>query len=121
MLINRRHFEAINLPASAEAYDYVGYRVVYRDKESYKIGDTPNRSRVWIDGEPTEEYLRGACAVSKEMLDLTYDGCEGYLGDTILILGSNNAEGGNDPGEIVMIDAVVLAVIDAETLNLKLK
>jgi len=120
MLINRRHFEAINLPASAEAYDYVGYRVVYKDKESYKIGDTPNRSRVWIDGEPTDELLSGASAISIDKLSYTYDGYEGYLGDTILILGSNNAEGGNDPGEIVMIDAVVLAVIDAETLNLKL-
>jgi hypothetical protein len=118
MVINRRHFELIDIDqiAHASEYDYVGFRVMYKDKESYKIGDTPNRSRVWIDGEPTEEYLRGACAVSSEMIASTYDGYEGYLGDTILVLGSNNAEGGNDPGEIIMIDAVVLDIIDAEKL-----
>jgi hypothetical protein len=51
------------------------------------------------------------------MISYTYEGYEGYLGDTILVLGSNNAEGGNDPGEIVMIEPKVLDIIDAETLK----
>lgn len=108
-VVNRKHFEAIELPESASEYDYVGFRVV--ENEQYNVGDIASPSRVWIDGEPTDELLRGACAISHDATHLTYDGYEGYIGDTIIVLGSNNADGGNDPGEIVMIDAVVLEVI----------
>jgi hypothetical protein len=119
MVINRKHFELIDIDqiAHASEYDYIGFRVV--NNEVYRVGDIAKRSRVWVDGEPTDELLSGASAISRDKLSYTCDGYEGYLGDTILILGSNNAEGGNDPGEIVMIDAVVLDIIDPKTLNLK--
>ncbi len=114
MVINKRHFEVINLPASVSAYDHIGFRVVNRANEAYKVGDIiTKRSRVWVDNEPTNEYLSGTCAVSSEKLHLTG---YGYIGDTILVLGSNNAEGGNDLGEIVLIEPVVLDIIDAEKL-----
>jgi hypothetical protein len=117
MVINKKHFELISdrLPISASDYDYIGFRVEM-SPISYKIGDIVQPSRVWVDGEPTDEYLNGACAISIDKLSYAYDGYEGYLGDTILILGSNNAEGGNDPGEIVMIDPIVLDVVDAAAL-----
>ena len=120
MVINKRHFELIDIDqiAHASEYDYIGFRVVNKNNELYKVGDVARRSRIWVDNEPTDEYLSGTCAVNSEKINLTG---YGYFGDTILVLGSNNAEGGNDPGGIIMIDAVVLDVIDAETLNLKLK
>jgi hypothetical protein len=123
MVINKKHFELIDIDqiAHASEYDYVGFRVVNAANESYKIGDIVRPSRVWVDGEPTDEYLNGACAISIDKLAYAYDGYneyEGYIGDTILVLGSNNAEGGNDPGEIVMIDAVVLDVVDPSNLKL---
>jgi hypothetical protein len=115
MVINKRHFELIDIDqiAHASEYDYVGFRVVNAANESYKIGDIVRPSRVWVDNEPTDEYLSGSCAVNSEKINLTG---YGYIGDTILVLGSNNAEGGNDPGEIVMIEPVVLDIIDAEKL-----
>ena len=118
MVVNKRHFELIDIDQipHASEYDYIGFRVEM-SPISYKIGDIVRPSRVWVDGEPSDEYLNGACAISIDKLAYAYDGYEGYIGDTILVLGSNNAEGGNDPGEIVMIDAVVLDVVDAATLT----
>ena len=118
MVINKKHFELIDIDQIAHAsdYDYVGFRVVNKNNELYKVGDVARRSRIWVDNEPTNEYLSGTCAVSSEKINLTG---YGYIGDTILVLGSNNAEGGNDPGEIVMIDPIVLDVVDAATLKTK--
>jgi hypothetical protein len=115
MAINRKHFELIDIDQipHASEYDYVGFRVEM-SPISYKIGDIiTKRSRVWVDNEPTNEYLSGVCAVNSEKINLTG---YGYEGDTILILGSNNAEGGNDLGEMVLIEPVVLDIIDAEKL-----
>ncbi len=97
---------------SSDEYEYIGVRV---QEETYglSVGDTvEHKSKHWIDGEMTEEYTRGVCAISAEYARIRSIGdFGGYPGKTILVLGSNYAEGGEDIGEIVLVDPVVLDII----------
>ena len=46
-------------------YEYYGVRVT--DGENIAVGDELDQSRIWVDGEPTDEYLDGTCAI--EVID----------------------------------------------------
>lgn len=90
-------------------YAYIGIRVqddAYGMQAGQKV---EHNSLVWIDGEETDEELDGVCAVNADVIsqiDAT------YYGDTVVVLGSQRAEYGEDEGEIIMQDAVVLAVVE---------
>lgn len=92
-------------------YDFVGVRVVDREYDGYdsKPGDTLDRSWQWEDGEPTEEQLEGTSAI--DVVDNAPSTPGGYWGNRVLIIGSYHAQTGNDPGEIVMQEPVVLDVL----------
>lgn len=94
-------------------YTYFGIRTQYEPFE--QLGKISHVSKVWDDGEETDEDLDGICAtdVSGYAIRMhTEDFVEGsYFGDHIAILASNDADYGNDPDELVMKDAVVLHII----------
>ena len=81
-------------------------------------GDKVPASRVWDDGEPTDEMLAGASC-----LKVAHDGIgpahildhlarlSSYVGDHVYLVGGHYASYGEDDGEIVIEDAVVIDVI----------
>lgn len=90
-------------------YAYVGIRV-QEEAFGLSVGDTVwHKSHIWDDGDDTGEELDGVCAMSLAALDDIR--CE-YFGETVVILGSDSAEYGEDFGEIVMREARVLAIIE---------
>lgn len=102
--------KAINLNEIDEdgRYEYIGIRV-QDDAYGMQVGQTvEHNSHVWIDGDETDEELNGVCAIYAEAIGRI---STTYYGDTVIILGSQSAEYGEDDGEIIMQDAVVLAVM----------
>jgi hypothetical protein len=103
--------------AALDQYDYdaFGLRVVWEDPPG--DGDMLGPSRVWIDGDPTDEYLRGVSAieVTPRKIDRALELITGYLGKHVILVGANSFEYGEDEGEIVLIDAQVLEVWTRET------
>jgi hypothetical protein len=93
-------------------YDYpvVGLRVqkvLYRGE---KIGKTIKHiSNNWEDGNMLSSKIDGICAVSSALT--SNEDYAGYSGNVVLVLGSDNADTGNDYHEIIMRDAVIIDVI----------
>ena len=90
-------------------YAYIGIRI---QDESYglHVGQTvEHNSHVWIDGDETDTELDGVCAISTAVINFVDTM---YFGDTVIVLGSDAAEYGEDLGEIIMKDAVVLDIIE---------
>lgn len=102
-----------NIDANFDGFDAIGLRVVNKDYADYNatVGETLDSSSVWDDGEYTDDNLNGVCAISVTSID-QMSSYGGYFGDRVLIIGSDDTERGDDAGEIIMSDAVVLAVID---------
>lgn len=100
-------------------YNYYGLRTT-QDDEQYKVGDVARNSLDWdfeMDTSSDQE-LPGTCAVridSPADAEAAIKAGLGYGSGTVVLLGSNWIADGhdNDPGEIVMIDAVVLVVYPA--------
>lgn len=102
----------IDMEAFEEDYAYIGIRV---QEETYglKVGDKViHNSRVWVDGEETEEELDGVSATMYSAMDHTDNE---YMGRYILILGDNKMSGyGEDEGEIILSYPTVLAILKVE-------
>lgn len=84
-------------------YAYVGVRV---QEPEFVLGPVNHRSHVWVDGEETAAELPGLCACKLDRL-----GINDYFGDHIAIVCGNEAEYGEDDGEIIIRDAEVVAII----------
>lgn len=88
-------------------YEYYGLR--FHQGQPVEVGETLPNSFVWDDGICTEEELNGTCAIN-----LCYPHIDRVsndyvtLGDAIIIAG-NFAEYGEDPGEIIIKDAIRIA------------
>ena len=105
-------------------YDFFGLR---HDEHAYSIGEEVSRSHQWYQDDPAawgedlpyiEELglwdggeLGGTCAI-----EVTEGGVEQaikesnkYDGSHIYLIASREAWGGNDYGEVIMPDAVVVA------------
>lgn len=94
-----------------DEYDYVGLRIQY---EPFEIGEIDHLSHVWDDNNDTGEELDGICAIKvtpESVLRILKE--HSYFGDNIAILGSNSVTYGEDPGEIIMRDAVVTSIVQA--------
>ena len=91
----------------SEEYEYVGIRI---QDVPFELGALNHNSRVWVDGEETEEELNGACAISvtargwERLVDM-------YYGDHIAIIVGDTAKYGEDAGEIIIEDAEVVRII----------
>lgn len=111
-------------------YEYIGIRHL-EDDEEYAVGDFLRNSYDWDyeydcssydTDEPVE--LPGSCAYHTgiqagwddeeeiaEKLDKAIAGSSCYSGKAVII-GGNRSEWGNDDHEIIIEDAVVIAILD---------
>lgn len=97
-------------------YDFYGIRVIHGQSEPAKVGDTLDPSYRWEDGEPTDEELYGTCALAVDgysnisrSLSALIKGY-GSLGDQVALIGGYQCEWGEDAGEIIIKNAIVLMV-----------
>lgn len=86
-------------------YEYIGIRV--QDETPFELGNLDHVSHVWVDGEDTGEELGGACVIRGDRAELA----KSYFGDYVAIIGGNSAEYGEDDGELIISDPVVLEVL----------
>lgn len=93
-------------------YDYIGLRI--DDNVNYGIGDIANVSRVWDNNELTDETLDGTCCIGisyPEDVERALDLAKIYCGDRWYLIAGDNAEYGEDDGEIIIEDAIVVTVV----------
>jgi len=94
-------------------YEFVGLRTV-------EDGHDPlEESKVWIDGEITEDGVGGVCATDVDeftayaqhnMAEKNYR-VGFYFGENTYIVAGNKSSYGDDLGEIVIEDAIVIAQV----------
>ena len=84
-------------------YEFVGVRVQEQD---FELGTIEHLSHVWDNGDDTGVELDGICVCSLDRL-----GVNNYFGDHIAIICGNEAEYGEDDGELIIRDAEVVKVI----------
>jgi hypothetical protein len=93
----------------AEGLYYFGLR---RTERPLVVGSVLDPSRVWIDGEPTDEYLDGTSVVYVASAGVIADALskiEQYYGDHIALVGAARERGwGEDANERILVDPVVM-------------
>jgi len=97
-----------------EVFNHYGLRVTGKDNDDYNasIGDILEPSHVWIDGDWTEDILDGTSAIDWNYKFKSVPKYLSYYGDRVFLLGSNQVQGGEDIGETIMTDAVVLMILE---------
>lgn len=125
--------EDIKKMIEEETHEFYGLR---KDSAEYKPGETVRNSHQlfqdpqWVDDEMTELLypleksgpyagyynageLPGACAirVTGSRVTQALDAVKCYYGDNLYLIAGHYAESGNDPDEIIIEDAEILAKI----------
>jgi len=101
-------------------YGYIGIRAI---DEALTVGDTCANSRVWDNGEATEDTLDGASATAikpssytdvavRAALESALKANKPYCANHHYIIAADSMVYGDDANEIVLLDAVVIAIID---------
>lgn len=90
-----------------EVAEKIGLRV--DDGVDLRVGQMLDDSRIWIDGEPTDETLDGTCAIDTTDLPRALQMAASYYGDRVSIIIGTYAETGEDDGEIIIRRAQVYA------------
>ena len=83
----------------------------------FELGEMTHESKVWDDGDETEESLNGICAtnIKNSAVDMhssdhtTYRGY--YDGEYQAIIAGNYYSYGEDNGEIIISDPIVVEII----------
>jgi hypothetical protein len=83
-------------------FDNIGLRIQESDYGLTIGQEIDHCSRHWDDGEMTDEEIDGICAVDAELAVKYKLSFGGYIGNVILVLGSNCAKSGEDDGEIIL-------------------
>lgn len=84
-------------------YEFIGIRV---QEQPFELGSILHLSHVWDNGEDTGVELGGICVCRLDRL-----GREQYFGNHAAIICGNEAEYGEDDGELIIRDAEVVKVI----------
>ena len=93
-------------------YGYVGIRV--DNDVAYSIGDDVAASRVWDVYGATDEMLDGTSCIgldgsnAEQALRIIGQ----YRGNRIYIIAGHDMDYGEDVGEIIIRDAVIIAVVE---------
>lgn len=98
--------------AMDEAENETWYEVygVRTQEEAFELGEIDHRSHVWHDGDDTGEELNGLCCTVKAMARQHADGGSYYGGHVAIIAGSRYTMG-EDAGEIIIQDPVVVRIL----------
>lgn len=99
----------LNTLAEELYYDYevVGIRV---QEEPFRLGEMDHVSHIWDDGEDTGEELDGVCTVSSTVADRVFKMLD-YYGEHVAIIAGNEYRWGQDYGEIIIRDPVVVEIL----------
>lgn len=95
-------------------YEFVGVRV---QEQPFELGEVDHKSKVWVDGDETEEDLPGLCTLrirsAGEARDIVDTACilYGYGDYHCAIVCGNQGEYGEDAGEIILADPVCEIVL----------
>lgn len=91
-------------------YEVVAIRV---QEPAFELGEINHVSRVWIDGEETNEELNGICCISSKYASKVFGGRFPvvYPGSHVAIIAGNHYEPGEDFGEVIISDPVVVDVV----------
>ena len=97
----------------SDRYQYVGVRT---QEEPFELGEIDHVSSVWDDGDETDEKLNGVSTTNIHSSALRmHTDCDPrygfYFGDHKAIIAGDFAEYGEDPGEIIISDPVVVEII----------
>ncbi len=92
-----------------------GLRVV-DDATEAKVGVVLAPSRRWIDGTPTDETVGGTSALGfsdEGTARRAIARAAAYSGRYLILVGAGSmVDGGEDHGEVILVDPRVLAVLD---------
>jgi hypothetical protein len=97
--------EAIRKVQEMDNDDIIGIRI---DKAGLPIGYTFPPSRRWEDGDPTNDILDGTSCLRINKLDRDYGG---YNGNQIYAVSGRSLYEGEDPGELIIEDATIVALL----------
>lgn len=85
-------------------YEYIGIRV---QEQPFELGKLDHVSHRWDNGDDTGEELNGISTIDANKADLA---CI-YYGNYIALIGGDSIEYGEDYGEIVIRDPVVIEIL----------
>lgn len=90
-------------------YGKFGIRI---QEQPFELGVMEHISKVWVDGDETDEELDGVCAIDLNAPDAekALNGI-GYFGSNIALIASNSFVYGQDAGEVILKDAEVLYIL----------
>lgn len=86
-------------------YEVIGIRF---QSETFELGAINHLSHVWVDGEDTGDELDGICVQKIDTIG-KYD--NEYFGDHIAIIAGNEYSYGEDAGEVIINDAIVVEIL----------
>lgn len=86
-------------------YEKIGIRV---QEVPFELGEMDHQSHVWVDGDETDELLPGVSAQDINTIDKYYNE---YFGAYVAVVAGNEYEYGEDAGEIIIHDPVVVVVL----------
>lgn len=79
------------------------------DEPGLPVGHVFPPSRVWVDGEPTEETLPGTSAIAAKDLQRVVSRMNYYTGQPYIVCGELSLYG-EDLGEVILRDCEVIAI-----------
>lgn len=88
-------------------FDYEKIAIRVQDVP-FSMGPIDHCSHVWVDGEETEDTLDGVCGQDVNTID-RYNNV--YYGEHVAIIAGNDYTYGEDAGEVIISDAVVIAIL----------
>lgn len=93
-------------------YEYSVFGIRIQEQE-FVLGPLSHVSHVWVDGEDTGIDLNGVCAISHRFAEKVFLGKfpTFYFGDHAAIICGNDFSYGEDVGEIIISDPVVVDII----------
>ncbi|MCD8367844.1 MAG: hypothetical protein LUC48_07460 [Clostridiales bacterium] len=89
-----------------ETFDYTVFGIRVQDVP-FEMGEMTHVSHVWDDGDDTGEELNGVCVTRIEDAKRNH-----YYGDHVALIGGTAWEYGEDDGEVIISDPVVLAILN---------
>lgn len=86
-------------------YEYIGIRI--QDDIPFKLGKMSHNSHIWNDGDDTGEELPGICVIDGHKAHLITS----YYGNHAAIICGDHAEYGEDKGELIISDPIVITIL----------